>query len=104
MPKHFWMKQKTLLQLMPVSNNFFFNCNILAITVNPISPKLSPKCPFSSLLSIVSGVFPEISLKTMQSLTMGHSLTFPTKKNVFGGAGLPGGPETAQISPKLLAF
>ena len=32
---------------------------------------------------------------------MGHSLKFPIKENFFCRVGLPVGPETAQINPKL---
>ena len=90
---------------MSWSNNVTFNFNILRITVTQIlpniAPKLGPKCPFSSFLRIIFGVFAKTFFKTVQTFKMGHSLKLPVKKKKFCRAGLPGGPERAQISPKL---
>ena len=68
-------------------NNFTFNFNILRITVTQILPnivpKLGPKCPFSSFLRIIFGVFAKTFFKTVQTFKMGHSLKLPVKKNKF---------------------
>ena len=64
-------------------------------------PKIGPKCPFSLFLGIIFGVFAKTSLRTVQTSTMGHSLKFPAKEIFFGRVGLPVGPESAQINPKL---
>ena len=91
---------------MSWSNNVTFNFNILRITVTQIlpniAPKLGPKCPFSTFLRIIFVVFAKTFFKTVQTFKIGHSLKLPVKKKKFScRAGLPGGPETAQISPKL---
>ena len=69
---------------MSWSNNVTFNFNILRITVTQIlpniAPKLGPKCPFSSFLRIIFGVFAKTFFKTVQTFKMGHSLKLPVKK------------------------
>ena len=89
---------------MTWSNNVTFNFNILRITVTQILPKMvkiGPKCPFSSFLRMIFSVFVKTFFKTVDFQNGGHSLKLPVKKNFFCQAGLPGGPETAQICPKL---
>ena len=72
------------------SNNVTLNFNILRITVTQILPnmvkialKLGPKCPFSSFLRIIFGVFAKTFFKKVQTFKMGHSLKLPVKKNFF---------------------
>ena len=90
---------------MSWSNNVTFNFNILRITVTQIlpniAPKLGPKCPFSSFLRIIFGVFAKTFFKTVQTFKMGHSLKLPVKKNIFLQGGAPRGSRKSPNQPKI---
>ena len=87
---------------MSWSNNVTFNFNILRITVTQIlpniAPKLGPKCPFSSFLRIIFGVFAKTFFKTVQTFKMGHSLKLTVKKKNFSAGW---GSQGVQKKPKL---
>ena len=86
---------------MSWSNNVTFNFNILRITVTQILPNIAPKlglkCPFSSFLRIIFGVFAKTFFKTVQTFKMGYSLKLPVKKKISAGQGSQG----VQKKPKL---